>query len=440
LPFTPATVLEDGSTYTVCANGWSWYGVFWNFDGVGLGGCGATVVDRNRPAISASVNGAASYTNNPVLALRIQYADATSPPWFGPNGQASNWTCINVGAPCTPTGSPDPNCSVPNAHNSRLNSFDCRADATNSPDGDYWFCAIAADAAVPDNPTSPNQFASAFSANANLSDPACGHVVLDRAVPSVVAVATATSVGVGELVKLSASASDASGVSGQFDWNFGDNTAPGSGASTSHTYTRPGTYVVSVTIKDNAGNAGHGRLTITVRPSPGEKTEGGTTGVKHVEEPITAKEVSKRAGGGGVRSGRLGALRVLVPRRINLRRTQVLFLALSSQTSGRVQAALRRGSPTVSRGAARLGGPGAYAFRLKLPRGLRTGTYSLTLSFRRDGASRASTKSFRIRVNGTRRPTAARAASRSARTLRGIPAKPRPLRVGHSDRDAILLR
>jgi PKD repeat protein len=38
-----------------------------------------------------------------------------------------------------------------------------------------------------------------------------------------------------------------------YDWNWGDSTAHGSGATASHTYAQPGTYQVSLTVTDNLG-------------------------------------------------------------------------------------------------------------------------------------------------------------------------------------------
>ena len=116
-----------------------------------------------------------------------------------------------------------------------------------------WACVRAADAAIPDNPSSSNQSASAD--KANLSDPACDGVVLDRTAPAASIAASATAVKVGELVTFQAQATDAtSGVGAQSAWTWGDNTAGGSGASATHTFTQAGTYEVKLTVADNAGN------------------------------------------------------------------------------------------------------------------------------------------------------------------------------------------
>jgi hypothetical protein len=210
-PFTTGTVLDDGQYYGMCNTGYHWYDFIWAIDNTSTDNCVGTTIDRNKPGIQVGVDGTADYTNNPLLALHIDYADATSPPWFGQNGVASNWTCVSRGGPCTPGGAPDPNCSVPNAYNSRINSFDCQANVSAQPDGDYYFCAFSADAAMPDNPNSSNQFG-ATSNSANLSGTACGHVVVDRQGPSVTATASKANAPGGTLISFSGSASDPSGL------------------------------------------------------------------------------------------------------------------------------------------------------------------------------------------------------------------------------------
>src|SRR4029078_6962183 len=98
-------------------------------------------------------------------------------------------------------------------------------------------------ASIPDNPSSANQSQSAE--KANLSAAACDGVVLDRTAPAAAIAASATSVHVGDLVTFDTQASDAtSGLAPRSDWTWGDNTAPGSGASATHTFTQAGTYAV----------------------------------------------------------------------------------------------------------------------------------------------------------------------------------------------------
>jgi len=49
-----------------------------------------------------------------------------------------------------------------------------------------------------------------------------------------------------------------------YEWAFGDGTN-GTGATTTHTYTKPGTYTVTLTVRDKAGNSATDRMTVTVQ-------------------------------------------------------------------------------------------------------------------------------------------------------------------------------
>ena len=49
----------------------------------------------------------------------------------------------------------------------------------------------------------------------------------------------------------------------RYDWNFGDNSQ-GSGATTSHRYSTPGTYTVTLIVTDDQGNQGIATATVTV--------------------------------------------------------------------------------------------------------------------------------------------------------------------------------
>jgi len=56
-----------------------------------------------------------------------------------------------------------------------------------------------------------------------------------------------------------------------YEWDFGDGTI-GTGATTTHTYTKLGTYTVTLTVRDKAGNSATDTMTVTVQevaaPSP----------------------------------------------------------------------------------------------------------------------------------------------------------------------------
>jgi hypothetical protein len=448
MPFTAGTVLHDGHYYSMCSTGFLWYSYAgWTQENTNSDNCVGTVIDRNKPQIQAAVDGTADYTNNPQLQFSIAYQDATSPPWRGSNGYASNWTCLSRGGPCQPGGSPDNDCSVAQVANSRNNAFYCQGDFSSQPDGDYYFCAFSADSAVPDNPNGPNQ--SGTSNQANLSDRACGHVVLDRTGPSVTANASTTNATVGQLVNFSGSATDPIGVQNAYDWDFGDNTGHGSGATASHTYTQPGTYQVKLAAKDSAGNGGTGSTTITVAPAGGGggggsstpppsgggggggstpppsgggggstpppgggggggstpppsgggggTTPTGTTGATQTTTPVTTTVISQQNGGGGAQTTSLGSLDVIAPKKLPAGRRQLL-LALTPDTAGTLQVSFLKGAKVVARKAAVFGGAGTYSLKLKVPAKLKPGTYQLKLSFTPTGASRAVAKTVKVKV------------------------------------------
>jgi len=70
-------------------------------------------------------------------------------------------------------------------------------------------------------------------------------------------------VNVGETVVFDAGASTDNIVIVSYEWEFGDGTT-GTGKTTSHTYAKPGTYKVTLTVKDAAGNTANHSITVTV--------------------------------------------------------------------------------------------------------------------------------------------------------------------------------
>ena len=162
-------------------------------------------------------------------------------------------------------------------------SFNCTADygsgASPAPDGPMWACVRAADAAIPDNPRSSNQSASAD--KANLSDPACDGVVLDRTAPAASIGASATTVKVGDLVTFQARRRTRPPASAaQSAWTWGDNTAGGSGAAATHTFTQAGTYEVSLDRgrqRRQRGDGDEGRSRSRAPSGGGTTTPGGGT-------------------------------------------------------------------------------------------------------------------------------------------------------------------
>ena len=467
-PFSSSTVLQDGAFYQLCVTGY-------RFEAVGFfsdnSSCAQTTVDRNKPAITAGVDGSATYTRDPTLNLHIGYQDATSPPWNGSNSRASNWICFNKGSACTPTGQPDANCSVPNqGFGSRTNSFDCQASVGNQGDGQWYFCAYSADSAIPDNTAGTNQLYYGVSSNANLSTTQCGYVTLDRVAPNVTASSSATTVTAGDVVSFSASANDAvSGVSGQYSWTWGDNTAGGSGATTSHTYAQPGTYVAHVTTTDGAGNTGEATKTITVNAAPGGGTTGGgttgggttgggttgggttgggtasttpgtsegTTGATPTTQQLTPTTVSQQNGGGGAQATTVAGLSVVAPKTLKLAKAKSVTLALTPNSAGAAQVTLVKGSKIVASKGAKFGAAATYSLKLKLPRKLKAGAYTLRIAFTPTGQTKAVTKALKLKIVAAKK--AKKHGKRVAKPV-GIRAAAHPGKPDLSSRKVIAVR
>ena len=226
--------------------------------GTMLGRRAYTTIDRSKPAAAIALAAGAEYVKDTKVALRIDFSDDVAGPF------PANFLCFQVGG--GPQGLCDKNtgaiyghnpaCSVPGS-GGKTTTFSCTADYGQVPDGTVWACVIAADASIPDNPNGPDQ--SATAEKANLSAASCDGVVVDRTPPTASIGVMSTTVKVGELVSVQASASDAtSGLTGAGQWTWGDNTAGGSGDAVSHTYTQPGTYELALIVSRRGGQRGDG--------------------------------------------------------------------------------------------------------------------------------------------------------------------------------------
>jgi plastocyanin len=221
--------------------------------------------------------------------LEVFYASAVAWPWQ----DGSTFDCWrkgnpNPGTPCqnAPTSAPDqlqfdPGCSSPAGNESANSDWTCDYDTSKLRgygDGNWYYCAVEADAAIPDHPGTPDQLTGATSSGANLSADAaanCGSVTLDTTPPSVEASASTSTVTAGQSVRFAATASDSgSGVDGTYSWNFGDG-GTGSGGSPSHTFSSPGTYTVRASTADGVGNAGSATTTVTVTTASSSGHGGG---------------------------------------------------------------------------------------------------------------------------------------------------------------------
>jgi PKD repeat protein len=422
--------LLEGHTYTVCTYGRYTIGGIGTrdtgscFDADQTGRRASTTIDRTKPAIGVSIDHGAAYSSTAKLNYQIDYSDNLAFPF------PANFICRDVGTdPAQACANTTPQfnqaCSVPLGGMSKVTYFNCDEDLSSYDLGDVpiTLCVVAADAAIPDNPSSANQSASA--ADANLSNRVCDSITLDRTAPALAIDASATTATAGDLLTFTAQASDAtSGVTGAYAWGFGDNTSPGAGASVSHTFTAPGTYEVSVVTKDNAGNETTAKKVVTINARPPAGGTGGGSGsgsgtgaasgggAGTVTAPPSVKEISQSAGGGGTQTTAVAGLDIVAPKRVKITgKTKTLSVALTADTPGKALLALVRGGKIHAQGAATITDGGTFGYRLRLPKKLKAGAYLLKISFRPQGAAKASTKTIRITFTAARKARKARTAA-----------------------------
>ncbi len=381
----------------------------------------STVIDLNQPQLTVYAAGTANYTNNPQIPLHIDYTDALSHPWFAGGANAAVFVCQRRDRACTNADQHDyvPVCSVANLTrfaapgNFKVNSFDCMYDFTSQADGPVYLCATAADQSIPDpdpnaSETVPvvaathvNQFINPATGqgwtagSANLADSSCGSVILDRGAPTVTATASDTTPATGDLVTFSAASSDGgSGVVAPYTWDFGDNTPTKQGANITHTYTNPGTYHVSLTANDGAGNPGSGSVDVVV------KTEGNTGNEGVIIKPPDVDDIGVD---GGTQKASVGSLKVVAPKKHKLgKKATPILLALTATEPGAFQAALAKGPKVVAKGATLLPAAGTYGFKLALPKKLAAGKYQLTLTYIQDGSTTGATQTISIKFKKAR--------------------------------------
>jgi hypothetical protein len=133
------------------------------------------------------------------------------------------------------------------------------------------------------------------------------------------------------------------------------------------------------------------------------------------------------AGGGGAQTQVIGGLSVIAPRALKIGKAKSLLLALTPESAGTAEVALLKGSKIVTKKGATFGAAGTYSLKLKLPKGLKPGSYSLKVSFTATGAGKAVTKSLKVKVSAAKKA----ASRRKAVALDGIGGvakaqKPRP--------------
>ena len=411
-------------------------------EGIISGKRAGTTIDRSRPVVSGvAVEGTATYTNKTTLALSGLYSDTISPPW--PAVYICTKENVDPASACNGvTYEYNSFCSNAGGGASTVNNpFSCGYTVgQGSPDGPVTFCALAADASVPDVPGGADQFAGLTSSSANRSDPSCGYVIVDRAAPQLAITGGGTTATVGALQSLSASASDppagispGSGLTGAYTWNWGDNTPTSSGVNASHTYTQAGTFQVTLTGADNAGNSASATraITVTAPPAGGGTTGGGTTGGGTtgggtttgsggtVTSAPTSQEIAKQVGGSGsgaTQTTSAGTLDVLTAKNVRISaKLKTLPLAVTSEQAGEATFALIRAGRIVSQAGLKITKPGSLGFKLKLPKRLKAGVYRLKITFRATGAVKASARTVRLTFSGPKR------AKKSARAAAAAP-------------------
>jgi plastocyanin len=432
--------LQHGGQYGICAQGAYSFPDDSLFFPDGPNSCSAgtllgrrayTTIDRSKPSAAMTLAGGAAYTRDAKVALKVDFSDDVAGPF------PANFVCFQYGG--GPTGLCDSGkgfiygynapCSVP-ASAGKSTSFTCTADygsgGSPAPDGPLWACVRAADAAIPDNPSSSNQSASAD--KANLSDPACDGVVLDRTAPAASITASATEVKAGDLVTFQAQATDAtSGVGPQSAWTWGDNTTGGSGASAAHTFTQAGTYAVKLTVADNAGNEGTATKTVTVSPpgGGGTTTQGGgtTTPGGGTTTPGGGTTTPDDVVGDDDEDAPRATIAVSAPRKLAAAKARTISVALTASASGRVQLALVRGGRIVARGGTSVVA-GTSAYKLKLPKRTKAGRYTIKVTYTTaSGAARTASRAITLtgKARAKRASLAARPGSAVGRGPVGMP-------------------
>ena len=98
------------------------------------------------------------------------------------------------------------------------------------------------------------------------------------------------------------------------------------------------------------------------------------------------------APGAGVQ---IGSLNILVPKRINIGKVRQLVVAANASQAGRLTLSLTRGKKVYSRLSVGLSA-GKTKQRLRLPKRLRAGTYTLKIAFKASGASWAATGTTKV--------------------------------------------
>jgi hypothetical protein len=402
LDWSGVATLEEGNTYAICVVGEFSFpndSLFFTdganscTNGANEGKRTSTTIDRTKPTTSLVAAGGAAVTKQASIPVSIGFQDTTAGPF------PATFMCVKAGAgPCDSGFTHSAGCSVP-AGPGKSTSFNCNVDASQLPDGPVTVCVIAADASVPNKPSSADQTGSAN--QANHSDSKCDTVVLDRQGPTLGAIASKTVMLTGEQVAFSATATDS--VAGldasKSRWEFGDGTPASAGTSVSHSFAQPGTYVVMFRAEDQAGNGSLVQKTVTVNAPPTSNPTTPTTPSNPTTPSVPGPSVPAPNGpataDGRLASVQIGDVTVLVPKRVRLSKVRQLVLGTRTDQAGKLTLLLTRGKKVYSRLAIRLA-TGESSQRLRLPRRLKAGTYAVKIAFTPTGASWSAAGTARV--------------------------------------------
>jgi hypothetical protein len=304
--------LVHGGTYTICAQGEMSLPNDDLYFADGSNSCASgdmegkrssTTIDRSKPTASIVAAGGAETVKTGQVPVSIAFQDDVAGP------HPANFMCVGAGTdPCSMYAW-SASCSVPAAPG-KSTTFDCAVDASQLEDGPVTVCVRAADAALPDDPSSANQTGSAT--QSNLSDPQCDTVTLDRSVPPPV--------------------------------------------------TKPDP-----------------KPTHPTNPSP-------PSNPSQPASPVVAP---------GLKGIQVGGVAIQLPKRIKLGKVRQLVFGTRAAQAGRLTLRLTRGKKVYARLTVGLS-PGETKQRLRLPKRLKAGTYTVKIAFRASGMSWSATGSARI--------------------------------------------
>ena len=140
-----------------------------------------------------------------------------------------------------------------------------------------------------------------------------------------------------------------------------------------------------------------------------------------VTPPPSTTDIAKQVGATGGAQGATqttsaGGLDVLTARKVKITtKLKALPMALTAEMAGKAQFALVRGGRIAAQGGITITKPGTLGFKLKLPKKLKAGSYSLRITFTAAGASKASVKTIKIAFTAAKKKKARRSAAQTAR-------------------------